>query len=67
MPAHTIELFNLPEPQDGKTIGYRVTGNPSVPETDADYLLRSLSETLAHIGVKHNSSATEIGAYPWPL
>jgi len=65
MPKHTIELFNLPTPQDGKTIGYRITGGSSVHITDADYLLHSLAETLSYIGLEMPEKPAE-GAYPWP-
>jgi hypothetical protein len=70
-PKHTIELFDLGDNSDGQAcperrpIGYRIISHAACLESDADYLLRSLAETLSHIGQKLPDETTQ-GAYPWP-
>ena len=53
IPKYTIEIFDLVEADPEKrSLGFRVVSNNQNLDvvTDADYLVHSLTETLAHIG-----------------
>lgn len=66
IPKHIIQLFDLIGHSGEASIGYRVISKDACLDTDSDYLLRSLKETLAHIGQEVPHDDTE-GVYPWPL